>query len=150
MRRQQDIVKCLIRLDTNIVTQRWQNSLSFVGARSESSRIVRQIWVQYPKSAKFWVVLSLQSFLLNFHFIRWMYFRLSAALPLVKIAQIALGCFTRLTMRTIKALLRGVVVRDIVTIAGITLLCPHYLGYWAGKRPYCSPASAALVVMHAK
>lgn len=45
-----------------------------------------------------------------------MYFRLLATLTLVKIAQIVLKCFTRVTARTIKALLRGVVVRDIVTI----------------------------------
>ena len=47
-----------------------------------------------------------------------MYFRLSAALPLVKTAQIALECFTRLAVRTIKALLRDLVVRDILTIRG--------------------------------
>ena len=45
-----------------------------------------------------------------------MYFRLSAALPLVKIAQIAYECFRRLTVKRTTALLRGDVVRDILAI----------------------------------
>ena len=76
-----------------------------------------------------------------------MYFRLSAALPLVTVAQIALECFTRLTVRTVKALLRGVVVRDVITIRGAMLPLCKSSGY---ECPYCSATSTTLVTLHVK